>query len=263
MSSASMSRGVLAQVDVVGALVLRETRTRFGAHQLGYLWAIIEPALWIGTFYILFSFANRQAPEGMDVISFLLTGLIPYELFSKTAGQVSSSISSNKALLFYPQVRPLDLAISRSVLELATSIAVFLTFVVGLALVDQRWPSIGDPLVTLLGFMAAAGLGAGVGLIFCALGVSSKIVDRVRGPLLRPLFWCSGVFFTANGLPSNVREVLLYNPVFHAIDLVRHGWFPSYYAHHVDVEYLLMWLLCLMLLGLLLERIVRRKIEVT
>lgn len=261
--SVRVSRGVLAQIDVIGALVLRETRTRFGAHQLGYLWALIEPALWIATFYGLFAIAHRQAPEGMDVISFLLTGLIPYELFNKTAGQVSASISGNKALLFYPQVRPLDLAMARSVLELATSAMVFLIFVVGQALVNQRGPSIHDPLVTIFGFAAAAGLGAGLGLVFCALGVSSNLVDRIRGPLLRPLFWCSGLFFTANGLPSNVREILLYNPVFHAIELVRHGWFPSYYAHHVDVGYLLMWLLCLMLLGLILERVVRRKIEVT
>ncbi len=38
--------GVLTtQARVIGALVLRETRSAFGDTQLGYLWAIVNPAL--------------------------------------------------------------------------------------------------------------------------------------------------------------------------------------------------------------------------
>jgi capsular polysaccharide transport system permease protein len=99
--------------------------------------------------------------------------------------------------------------------------------------------------------------------VFCALEVLTSTAGRVRGPLLRPLFWCSGLFFTANGLPSNVRDILLYNPVLHVIEIVRDGWFPSYEAQHASAGYAMAWMLCLLVLGLLLERVVRRKIEVT
>jgi len=34
-------RGLVVQGEVIHALILRETRTRFGAYQLGYLWALL------------------------------------------------------------------------------------------------------------------------------------------------------------------------------------------------------------------------------
>jgi capsular polysaccharide transport system permease protein len=259
----SLSKALLTQVEVVEALVLRETRTRFGRLQLGYLWAVIEPALWIATFYAIYAIAGREAPVGMDLVSFLLTGLLPYGLFSAVTNQVSQSINGNKALLFYPQVRTLDIVAARTILECVTSAAVFFLFVIGHALFVQQWPTVDDTLVAIFGFALAAGMGIGLGLVFCSLEVLTSAVGRVRGPLLRPLFWCSGLFYTANGMPTNVRDILLYNPMLHVTEIVRDGWFPSYQARHADPGYAIAWMLFLVVLGLLLERAVRRKIEVT
>jgi capsular polysaccharide transport system permease protein len=259
----SWRKALLTQVDVIEALVLRETRTRFGTLQLGYLWAVIEPALWIATFYAIYAIAGREAPVGMDLVSFLLTGLLPYSLFSAVVNQISQSINGNKALLFYPQVRTLDVVTARTILECATYASVFFIFVLVQALYAQQWPTVDDVLVTIFGFALAAGMGTALGLVFCALEVLTSVAGRIRGPLLRPLFWCSGLFYTANGLPSNVRDIFLYNPVLHVIEIVRDGWFPSYEAHHASAGYAMAWMLCLLVLGLLLERVVRRKIEVT
>ena len=55
-------RGVLPQLEVIQALILRETRTRFGDHQLGFLWAFIEPLLWILMFYGMYALMGRQPP---------------------------------------------------------------------------------------------------------------------------------------------------------------------------------------------------------
>ena len=108
------------EVRVVQALALRETRTRFGANQLGYLWALLEPLFWIGTFWGLFRVVDRHAPNGMEIIPFLATGIVPYHLVMKTAEKGSQAINGNKALLFYPQVQTLDLIFARGALELAT-----------------------------------------------------------------------------------------------------------------------------------------------
>ncbi|GAB4563193.1 MAG: ABC transporter permease [Haliangiales bacterium] len=256
-------RGFLAQLNVVQALILRETRTRFGAHQLGYLWAIFEAAIIIVTFYVLFKMANRTAPDGMELISFLTTGMLPYQLFSSSVNRVSQSIDGNKALLFYPQVNPLDLAIARTVLEAATYALVFIIIIACVALWEQQVPAVDEVVFVIMGFLLAALLGAVLGQVFCAISVLSKLGDRLRGPLLRPLFWTSGLFYTANSLPSEAREVLLYNPVLHVVEIVRAGWFLSYEAVHARVGYVAIWILLLGLLGLLLERVVRRRIEVT
>jgi len=255
-----LARGLVAQAEVVHALVLRETRTRFGAHQLGYLWALVEPVLMILTFYMVFRLANRKMPPGMDAMSFIATGIVPFHLFSNTVTRISAAIDGNKALLFYPQVRPIDLVFARALLETATYIGVFVVLMTGHALIVQRF-EIDSALATIAGLVLAAMLGSTLGLVFCTLSQFSNMVDMLRSPLLRPMFWISGVFFTADQLPDSVQGGLLSNPLLHTVELVRGGWFESYGTNHADVPYVLAWILVLAFIGLSLERVVRQRIE--
>jgi len=255
-------RGLASQVEIVHAIVLRETRTRFGAQQLGYLWALLEPSVVILTFYTLYRITHRQHPAGMDLFSFIATGVLPYTLFGNSVSRVAEAINGNKSLLYYPQVRPIDLVIARGALEAATFAAVFMLLLGGRALFAQEL-DVDSPLLTICGMGMASLLGTSMGMIFCALGQMSNAVDRARGPLMRPLFWMSGVFFTAEMIPEGARHIMLANPLLHAVELVRAGWFRSYDALHVDVRYVCAWILGLLLLGLVLERAVRRRIEMT
>lgn len=258
----SFARGLVSQGEVVYALVLRETRTRFGQHKLGYVWALLEPVLMILTFWVLFSIAHRAAPYGMDLFSFIGTGIVPYLLFSNCVSRVADAISGNKAMLFYPHVMPLDLVIARCVLESVTYSLVFIVLMGVRALYLQELV-VDDPLLVLIGFALATLFGTTLGLVFCALAQFSNVVDRARSPLLRPFFWLSGIFFTANSLPGGARELMLWNPVLHATEFVRDGWFPSYTAHYAQVAYPMAWILGLGVVGLSLERVVRRRIELT
>jgi capsular polysaccharide transport system permease protein len=254
--------GAFTQLRVIHAVALRETKTRFGQHRAGYLWALVEPIVWIGTFFGLYTIMGRQGPDGMALVPFLTTGILAYQIFAQTVDKVSQSINGNKALLFYPQVQPLDLVFARTLLEAVTYVIVFAVIVGGHALVVQSL-AIHSILETLLGFSLASLLGMSVGLVFCALNVVSATADRVRGPLLRPMFWISGLFFTANALPSQVREVFLWNPVLHCVELVRAGWFPEYHARYASPTYVLAWIIAFAFVGLTLERAVRRKVQLT
>jgi capsular polysaccharide transport system permease protein len=258
----SLLRGLAVQAEVVYALILRETRTRFGAYKVGYLWAALEPIFAIVTFFVLFRVAGRKVPAGMDVWSFIATGIIPYHVFSHSVARVAESINGNKALLFYPHVFPIDLAIARAVLELATYVGVFLLLMGAHALVRQEL-AVDVPLDVIAGLVLAGALGAAVGLVFCGLGELSSAVERARAPLLRPLFWISGIFYTADALPERARDALLWNPVLHCTELVRGGWFEGYDATGARPAYVCVWILFLALAGLTLERSVRQRIELT
>jgi capsular polysaccharide transport system permease protein len=259
----SLARGALVQLQVVHALVLRESRTRFGAHQLGYLWALLEPLMWVATFGSLYYFTHRKVPAEMELIPFLTTGFVTYSMFQSTATRGSEAINANRALLFYPQVQPIDLILARSALEAATYGAVFLFLMGGEAMFRQALPAVDDPLGTVLGLSLAALLGGSLGLVLCALGELFTVVQRLRGPLMRPLFWISGLFFTLGDTPQGSRRYLLWNPVLHVIEIVRDGWFPGYQSEAANPGYVLAWILGLSLLGLALERVVRRRIELS
>ena len=83
--------GLYAQLWVIQTLALRETRTRFGNHRLGYVWALLEPLVWIGTFWGMFHIAQKAPPTGMDMLTFLATGVIPYDIFSKSASSKAAT----------------------------------------------------------------------------------------------------------------------------------------------------------------------------
>ncbi len=259
----SLARGALVQLQVIHALVLRETRTRFGAHQLGYLWAVLEPLMWVGTFGAMYAFAHRKLPNDMGIVGFLGTGIVTFSLFQNAATRAGEAINANRALLFYPQVHPLDLILARGALELSTFGAVFLVIMGGEAMFLRELPQVDDPLAVILGLVMAGLLGSSLGLVLCMLGEIFGVVQRLRGPVMRPLFWISGLFFTLEDTPDEARQYLLYNPMLHVIELVRDGWFASYRSEAVDPTYVLRWILGLLFFGLVLERVVRRKIELS
>lgn len=256
----SLPRGLFDQFQVVHALILRETRTRFGEHQLGYIWALLEPILFAAPFMLIYTIAERSPPPGMSLIAFLITGIVPYNAFRSVHAKVGAAIDANRGLLFYPQVQPLDLSISRIILESATLMTSFMVVMLGEALVTGNF-EVDSPLLVLAGLVLASLLGGGVGMTLGALSVYSPTVERISGPILRPLFWVSGIFFTANSLPEQVASVMSYNPVLHAVELVRTGWFVDYTSRYASIVYLSAWVLGFLFLGLALERSARAKLQ--
>src|SRR5438067_12602576 len=67
------------QCRVIQALIIRETRTRFGDAKLGYGWALLEPILHITMLSAVFSLMMQgRPPIGTHFFIFYLTGLIRY-----------------------------------------------------------------------------------------------------------------------------------------------------------------------------------------
>lgn len=255
-------RAFVVQAQVVHALILRETRTRFGVHQLGFLWAFIEPVLFISTFLVLYSVTERSPPAGMTLFGFMVTGVIPYFLFRESATRVALAVSSNKGLLFYPQVRPLDLIAARTTLEFTTFFLVMGILMGG----EAFWLGHGElqnPLGVIIGLLLANMLGAAFGAILGSLALYVPALERLTGALMRPFFWLSGVFFTANDVPLALLEYIKFNPVLHCVEQVRDGWFYSYESYHLEPTYPLVWALGLTLFALLFERTARTRIELT
>ena len=67
----------------------------------------------------------------------------------------------------------------------------------------------------------------------------------MRMVMTRPLFWLSGLFFAGNDLPPSVRDIFFLNPLLHAVELTRDGWFVSYQTHYANVTYPLTWVVAM------------------
>ena len=96
------------------ALVVREMSTKFGRSYGGYLWAIAEPLGGIVLLTVAFSLAVRRPPLGTNFPLFYATGIIPFFLFTGVASGVATAITTNRGLLHYPVVTPLDAVFASS-----------------------------------------------------------------------------------------------------------------------------------------------------
>lgn len=255
-------KGLLVQLQVIHALILRETRTRFGQSQLGYLWALIEPLLWIGTMAAMYALGGSSGRTGMTMVGFIGTGIVTYELFRNCQSRVMVAVSSNMPLLFYPQVQPLDMMISRILLEYATWFSVFAIILGGEGLIRGDL-DIDDPLLVMVGLLLSGALGGSLGAVLCSLTTFSPSVERFAGALLRPMMFISGTFFALEDMPAQVAKYLLFNPVLHVVEVVRDAWYPTYTSTQVNLWYPLSWIVGLTFLAVTLERVVRPRLQVT
>lgn len=262
LTARTAARGLLVQIHVINALILRETRTRFGQSQLGYLWALIEPMLWIATMAGMYALGGSTGKTGMTMVGFIGTGIVTYELFRNCQARVMVAVSSNMPLLFYPQVQPVDMMLSRVLLEYATWFSVFTIILGGEALLRGEF-TVDDPLLVMNGLLLAGALGGSLGSVLCSLSAYSASIDRIANAALRPLMFASGTFFAFEDVPQQVAAYLVYNPVLHVVEAVRDGWYPSYTATRTTPWYPLAWTIGLAFLALALERVVRPKLQVT
>ncbi|MGH7029721.1 MAG: tetratricopeptide repeat protein, partial [Stellaceae bacterium] len=120
------------QWRVIHALIVRETRTRFGDSTLGYGWALLEPILHILTLSLFFAvLMHGQPPIGTQFFIFYYTGLIPYHVFVHTSSSMTFAVTSNGSLLQLPLVSTFDVIFARALLELATDLMVAVILLAG------------------------------------------------------------------------------------------------------------------------------------
>ena len=256
----TFSRALAVQWEVVTAMVLRETLTRHGDSSIGYIWALLQPMLTIGTFLGMAYLGRTRDMAGMDLVGFFTTGLIGFETVSFNLNQAGHATTANRALLVYPRVRPLDAVLARVFLESATLVVVFAILMSANAvyigrLHVERWSGV------FFAFFLGCWLGGSAGLLVCGVGTLWDTFHRLVGVISRPLLLFSGVFYPGNALPPMLRDVLIHNPILHVIEILRSAWFPSYESQFASPMYVIKWCVVLSVLGLMTERFARDQAE--
>jgi capsular polysaccharide transport system permease protein len=238
---------------VVAALLLRETRVRFGRSQIGYLWAILEPLGGVIVLAFAFHMVGRVPGVGQSLYLFLALGMLGHSLQRRLAVQVGSAFEANQALLSFPIVKRVDTMLARGILELATSLLSMAIIIAGLMIFEQVPPPAHLD-VFVSGIAALALLGFGLGTINAVLNSYFGSWRHIEGMIHRPLFLMSGVFFTPSMLPSTITDFLVWNPILHGIEWLRYGYYDGYRPDYISFEYLIGWGLLTTLIGLAAER---------
>jgi ABC-type polysaccharide/polyol phosphate export permease/Flp pilus assembly protein TadD len=246
------------QLRVIYALMLRETRTRLADAKLGYGWALIEPVLHIVMLSLVFAVMMRgRPPIGDKFFIFYYTGIIPYHLFVHTSSGMTNAIISSGPLLQLPLVSTSDVIIARGLVEVLTDMLVAIIllagfFVAGIGLLPHDLPTLSASVIAVSLF------GCGIGLINAVINAFFKSWDKIWAQLTRTLYFCSGIFYVPGMMPDWVRDILVWNPILHAVDWFRSSFFSEYEPHWLDRSYLAIVAVVSLAAGLCLERGLRR-----
>ena len=239
-SLAAPGRGLVRfqRLRVLFALVVREMSTRFGRSYGGYFWAIAQPLGGVLLLNVIFSLTLHRPALGTNFALFYATGVVPFFFFSGVSNAVSSAIASNRGLLRYPVVSPLDAIFGKFIIEYITMLIVGVLLTGGI-MIYYRLPVTLDPLTALAGFTLVGLLGLGVGTMNCVLFGLFPTWRQIWSVVTRPLLVISGVIFIVESMPFEMRHFLIWNPIVQAIALVRKGFYGSYDPYYVSYPYIL------------------------
>jgi len=241
-------------LSVWRAIFLREALERLFDMRAAWLWLLMEPVLHISFITFVFTVIRMRTVGGIDVAIWIIVGMLAFFLFRRTGTQTMHAVDSNKPLFAYRQVQPFDTAIVRAGLEAFLMSIVAVIILCGSALLGHEVLPV-NPLQVAWALLGLWLLGLGYGLVTSVLMALVPETEHIFKILMMPMYMISGVIFPLAAVPPPYRDWLLYNPVAHGLELVRHGFSPYYHmVPGIDGGYLYACVLWLLLLGLLLYR---------
>lgn len=253
---ADLWQSMIVMGRVIFAVIIRESRTRYGNSRIGYTWAIVDPLITTAVFVGVFAMLGRQSPVGSPITVFFLTGIIPLFFWRGSVGQSASAVSASIGLLSYPQVMPADVVLARLLLEAATTAVVYLLFITGLYIVMGVSPSwfFGDPLQLLFASFGVVYFSVGCGFFSSSLARVLPIWKNIWTYMSRPIWLLSGLFFTLEQLPHGLRSYMAYNPVAHVVEWFRSASIPSFESSAYSVVYPMAFGTIALIIGLTIDR---------
>ena len=250
--------GLAESVHVIGALVMRESATRYGGSRLGYLWAFIEPLVLIGIFLSLRVYIQERVAFGESALVFVASGFITVRVAISVARQTMGAIRQNQSLMTFPNIVPMDTVLASLVVEMLTMgtvIGVFYILVVNVSEVATIHDPVAFTAAVAVTFLVAGGLG----VFGAAVMVVWSNFARVFGFLSLPLLIASGVFYLPASLSPSALAILEWNPVLHCVEWFREGIYLDYVSV-LDRSYPVTFGLVLLLAGIVLVRLLGTRV---
>lgn len=249
---AEFQHSLLIQIRVIGALLLREILTRYGRHNIGFMWMFVEPMIFTLGVAVLWTF-TKSGHSHMPIVPFAVTGYSSVLLWRNMPGRTSAAISANLALMYHRNVKVLDIFISRILLEACGATMSFM--ILCLLFISIGWmPLPEDVLKIVVGWFMLAWFGGALALTIGAMSEISEVIDKVWHPVTYLLFPLSGAMFMVDWLPEKMQGIILLLPMVHGVEILREGYFGSAVTSHYDMLYMGVICLCLTFLGLVLAR---------
>lgn len=245
----TLIQSLIIQKRVIGALIMREIITRYGRHNIGFLWLFAEPMIFTLGIAAMWSATKSVHGSDLPIIGFAVTGYSSVLLWRNSASRCAKAVEANLALLFHRNVRIIDLMYSRLLLEfVGATISLLALSIIFISIGLMQMPA--DLFLMISAWLLLAWFAIGLGLILGVLSEQSEIFDRLWHAITYLLFPLSGAAFLVDWFPPTAQKYLLLLPMVHGTEMLRHGYYGSIITTHEDPYYLTIVNLVFTFLGL-------------
>lgn len=252
-------RSFAIQRRIVYALFMREILTRFGRHNLGFLWLVAEPMLFTVGVTALWTATKSLHGSDLPIVAFALTGYSSVLLWRNMPSRCVGALAPNLGLMYHRNVRTIDIYLSRLLLEFAgATMSIVLLTLFFYAIEWLELPQ--DALQVIGGWLMLTWFGVAFALIIGALSEMSEVVEKLWHPIAYFTFPLSGAAFLVDTLPKQAQDIILFMPMVHGVEFIREGWFGARALAHYDMAYMGIVNAVMTYIGLVLVRRVSRNV---
>ncbi|ENN85621.1 Capsular polysaccharide ABC transporter, permease protein KpsM [Rhizobium freirei PRF 81] len=244
----------------MNAVMLRDMRTRFFNHGLGFLVQSVWPLVHMLVIMMMSVLTGRASPFGESPMLFFATGILPVLTFIYISRFMSLSLISNAPMMAFPVVHITDILFARALLEIiAGAITLLMMYLIFLSLDISPYPA--DPLQAVFAYLATILLAVGIGTIVSVISLAAPVFVTVYALLGIIFYISSGALFVPSELPDSVATPLSYNPLLQCVEWMRTAYYENYSDRLLNRGYVVGWGMCSLGLGLFLERALRGKLR--
>lgn len=203
--------------QLIWALTLKELKVRYKRSVLGFLWALLNPALMMVVLTLVFSTIMKFPIPHYSI--FLLSVLLPWTFFSQSVSYAVDSIVGNGELIKKVAVPKLVFPVA----ALSSNIVNLLLSMIPLAILVplmghpfyKTWLYLPVPMAALIIFTA------GITFFFAAANVYYRDVAHIVQVVLSAWFYFTPIIYALDFIPSHYRWLFKLNPMIYVINGFR------------------------------------------
>lgn len=238
---------------------MREVLTRYGRHNIGFLWLFAEPMMFTLGVTALWTATKSAHGSDLPIVAFAITGYSSVLLWRNMPSRCISAIQPNLSLMYHRHLKVMDFFVARLILEGIGATISFVALSIIFIFVGWLTPP-EDMLKVVAGWLMIAWFGASLAIFLGALSEASELVEKLWHPMAYLLFPLSGAAFTVDALPHGAQQIILYLPMVHGVELLREGYFGTAFKAHYDIGYMALFCTGLTVLALAQTRVTSRKV---
>ncbi len=209
--------GIYQYRELIWELALKELKVRYKRSVLGFLWALLNPALMMLVLTVVFSTILRFPIPHYAI--FLLSVLLPWTFFAQSLGYAVESIVGNGDLIKKVAVPKLVFPVAAVVSNVINLLLSLIPLAVVVAVLRHpfyaTWLYLPVPILALIIFTL------GMTFLFAAANVYYRDVAHIIQVLLSAWFYFTPIIYALEFIPANIRWLFKLNPIIYVINGFR------------------------------------------